>query len=301
MDEPLFSRKNSPVEEKIMHLRFCLFIGLLLMAFHPALSTEWKLIWSDEFDSGQMPDPTKWDYEEGFVRNFEMQYYTRARKENARIEDGMLVIEGRKEDHPNPQFKEGSKLWNEEREKAHYTSASINSRQRMNVQYGRIEVRARLPQGRGVWPAIWMLGEKFPENPWPGCGEIDIMEFVGHDPSHIHGTVHFPKDGAHAYNGGKIETASPCADFHLYSIEWDADKIAFFFDQICYHTFNIDEAGAGESNPFRRPFYLLINLALGGSWGGEIDDSIFPQKYLIDYVRVYQPLKASPEGSDQAK
>lgn len=284
-----------------MKLRFIFLVGMLLMVVQPATSTEWELIWSDEFDSGDRPDPAKWDYEEGFVRNFEMQYYTRDRRENTRIENGILTIEGRKEDYPNPMYKSGSDAWQENREQAHYTSASIISRKRMNVQYGRIEVRAKLPQGRGVWPAIWMLGEDFPEDPWPDCGEIDIMEFVGHDPDHVHGTVHFPRNGEHAYHGGKIKTASPYADFHIYAIEWDINKIDFYFDKTCYHTFPIDEAGKGESNPFRKPFYLLINLALGGAWGGEINDSILPQKYLIDFVRVYKPRDKDPGTSNPQK
>lgn len=253
-----------------------------------ALAADMKLVWADEFDYTGLPNPEKWDYEVGFVRNDEKQFYTRERKENARVENGMLVIEGRKEEYKNPNYKAGSRRRNERDESASYTAASLNTLGKASWTYGRIEVRAKLPQGKGVWPAIWTLGTNIREIGWPRCGEIDIMEFVGKEPKFVHGTVHFPRDGKHASNGSKIETEKPYDDFHVYAMEWREDRIDFFFDETKYHSFNIDDAGTGDDNPFRKPHYLLINLALGGSWGGEIDDSIFPQKYLIDYVRIYE-------------
>jgi len=259
-----------------------------MMVTTAAQATEWKLAWSDEFDYTGLPDKTKWDYEEGFIRNYESQYYMRERLENTRVENCMLVIEGRKESVKNSFYKPGSSKEREDREQAQYTSASLITLGKASWRYGRIEVRAKLPQGKGVWPAIWMLGTNFKEVSWPLCGEIDIMEFVGHDPNHVHGTVHYDVDGQHTFKGNKIETQAPYNDFHIYAIEWFEDRIDVFFDQTKYHTFVIDDAGKGENNRFRKPFYLLINLALGGTWGGEIDDSIFPQKYLIDYVRVYE-------------
>ena len=150
----------------------------------------WRLVWSDEFDYTGLPDPKKWDYEEGFVRNNEAQYYTRARKENARVENGMLVIEGRKEKFPVPQASSGGKG----RQFADYTAASLITLNKADWKFGRIEVRAKLPQGRGVWPAIWMLGSNIRQVGWPACGEIDIMEFVGHTPGFVHATVHFPEE-----------------------------------------------------------------------------------------------------------
>lgn len=248
---------------------------------------EWNLVWSDEFDYEGLPDKTKWDYEEGFVRNNELQYYTRARQENARVEKGFLIIEGRKEQFPNPRFKQGSNNWQQNREHAQYTAASLITLNRSDWKYGRIEVRAKIPQGKGIWPAIWTLGSNRSSLGWPRCGEIDIMEFVGKQPDVIHANAHFAIDGKHSAMSGQIKTEKPFDDFHIYAIEWFIDRIDFFFDDTKYHTYPIDNNGKGDDNCFRKPHYLLINLALGGSWGGEIDDSILPQKYLVDYVRVY--------------
>lgn len=247
----------------------------------------WKLVWSDEFDTPGAPDPNKWDYEVGFVRNSEKQYYTRARKENARVENGVLVITGRKERFRNPRGRAGSKDWRRA-EFAEYTAASLITRGKAAWRYGRIEVRAKLPQGKGVWPAIWMLGTNITKIGWPRCGEIDIMEFVGHTPNVVHGTMHYSKGGRHRSKGGRIKTDRPFDDFHVYAVEWFADRMDVYFDETKYFTFPLDEATEKGDNCFRKPHYLLINLALGGSWGRAIDDRILPQKYLIDYVRVYE-------------
>jgi beta-glucanase (GH16 family) len=189
----------------------------------------------------------------------------------------MLVIECRKE-----RFKPARHA------PVAYTSASLMTRGKTNFEYGRIEMRAKIPRGKGVWPAFWTVGADRTHVDWPFCGEIDIMEFVGRDPDHIYGTIHFALDGKHAKDGGKIETDRPFDDFHIYAIEWDPERIDFFFDDKKYHTVLLDKAGQGADNPFRRPHYLKLNLALGGDWGGEIDDSVLPQKFLIDYVRVYK-------------
>lgn len=251
----------------------------------------YKLVWSDEFDYQGLPDPAKWDYEEGYVRNNEAQFYTRARQENARVENGVLVIEGRKEHFKKPQSnakrtdKASSK---QSAEYAEYTAASLITLKRASWQYGRMEVRAKLPQGKGVWPAIWMLGDNITKIGWPACGEIDTMEFVGHTPDKVHATVHFRKDGQHKSSGGQLTVTEPWADFHVYAVEWTSERMDFFLDQKKYHSFDVKAADDQEQNPFHQPQYLLVNLALGGSWGGKIDDSVLPQKYLIDYVRVYQ-------------
>lgn len=247
----------------------------------------WELKWAEEFEVDGRPDPTRWNYEEGLVRNNEPQLYTR-RPENARVEGGMLVIEGRKEEVPNPAYKPGSDDWKEKSPTAPYTSASLNTLGRASWQYGRIEVRAKLPQGKGMWPAIWTLGDNIGEVGWPRCGEIDVMEFVGKEPDKLHGTVHFSSEGKHASKGAALSVERPFDDFHLYAVEWFPDRLDFFFDGKKFHTFALDEAGEGPDNAFRKPHYLLLNLAIGGAWGGEVDEAVLPQKYLIDYVRVYQ-------------
>jgi beta-glucanase (GH16 family) len=234
----------------------------------------WTLAFADEFDTPGALDPAKWGYEIGYVRNNEAQYYT-SRSENARVEGGNLVIEARKE----PYLGYG------------YTSASVNTRQRLEPLYGRVEVRAKLPTGRGTWPAIWMLGTNIDQVGWPACGEIDIMENVGFDPLRIYGTIHTA-----AYNwvagtakGANLTVSAPWLDFHVYAMEWYRDRVDLFVDEQKYFTFRNEGTGS-RTWPFDQPLYLLINLAIGGSWGGQqgIDDSLFPQRYLIDYVRIYR-------------
>ena len=232
------------------------------------------LVWSDEFDRPGPPDPAKWDHEEGLLRNDEAQYYTRGRLENARVEDGRLVLEARHERYAS----------------ADYTSASLITRNRAHFLYGRVEVLAQLPRGRGLWPAIWMLGANIDEVGWPRCGEIDIMENVGFEPDRIHGTVH-----TEAYNhtkntakGAELRVPGISDGFHLYAIEWTPDRIDFFVDATAYFTFH-KEAGGVSVWPFDAKQYLILNVAVGGAWGGQqgIDTAVFPQRMLVDYVRAY--------------
>ena len=305
MVHPRVKKGNSAVFYRVYLIGGLLRLGVLIVKYFilmmlsfmllitDSIASDWKLIWADEFNYKGLPDSTKWGYEVGFVRNNEMQYYTRNRAENARVENGSLIIEGRKESYQNPKYKAASKNWMENREYAQYTSASIITLNKMQWKYGRIEIRAKLPQGKGVWPAIWALGVNMSKVGWPQCGEIDIMEFVGHDPDKVYATVHYGvgNQGKHTSNGGNIETKAPSDDFHLYTMEWNSNKIDFFFDNTKYFTFNFDNAQDNAEEQFRKPFYLLMNLALGGAWGREIDDSIFPQKYLIDYVRIYKNIK----------
>lgn len=241
----------------------------------------WKLVWSDEFDRQGLPDTNKWTYETGFVRNREAQYYTKARPENARVESGNLIIEGRKEEYRGPDGKE-----------AHYTAASLTTEGLFETTYGRVEVRAKLPRGRGMWPAIWMLGTGIKTVGWPKCGEIDILEAVGHEPDKVFATVHWfgYEKGKHASFGGNLKGQKPADDFHLYAVEWFADRMDFSCDDATYFTCPLAKAGTDDKNPFHKPHYLLLNLAIGGGWGGQkgIDDAIFPQRYVIDYVRIYK-------------
>ncbi|MFO1499677.1 MAG: glycoside hydrolase family 16 protein [Verrucomicrobiota bacterium] len=253
-------------------------------------ANDWQLIWSDEFNAASVPDSAKWEYETGFVRNNELQYYTKERRENARIEDGHLVIEGRRETFPNAAYDPaGATQRNKSSVQfAQYTAASLTTQSTASFLYGRLEVRAKLPQGKGVWPAIWLLGTNITSVGWPRCGEIDVMEFVGKEPSRVHGTVHFTREKKHASKGANLETNAPYGDFHIYALEWDTDRMDFYFDQQKYFSFEVEGAGTGSDNPFRKPHYLILNLALGGSWGGPMDDAVLPQQFQIDYVRVYQ-------------
>ena len=234
----------------------------------------WTLVFSDEFDTAGSLDPAKWSYDLGYIANDEKQSYT-SRSENVRAEGGNLVIEARKEAYQGYA----------------YTSARVVTRGRFEFLYGRVEVRAKLPTGNGTWPAIWMLGTNIGQVGWPTCGEIDIMENVGFDPLRIHGSVHTAAYN-HAIGTQKTATvnvASPWEDFHVYAMEWYADHVDVFVDGQKYFTFRNEGTGS-RAWPFDKPQYLLINLAIGGSWGGQkgIDDSLFPHRYLIDYVRIYK-------------
>ena len=270
-------------------------LWLLLLAAGSGRGSEWKLVWSDEFDKPGLPDPGKWGYETGFVRNNEAQYYTRERKENARVQDGMLVIEARKEQFKNPDYDanaaaKGRGQGRRGREWAQYTSASLTTRGKGSWTYGRIEVRAKLPKGRGTWPAIWMLGAERAAG-WPACGEIDIMEEVGYEPGVVQAHIHTAKYN-HLKNtskGERITIADASEAFHVYAVQWDKEQMDFYVDNKKYFTYRNEGSGSGAW-PFDKDQYLILNLAIGGSWGGAkgIDDSIFPQRFYIDYVRVYQ-------------
>lgn len=236
---------------------------------------EWVLDWEDQFNQDGLPNPAIWSYEVGKIRNNEAQFYTKERHENARIENGMLLIEARKDNFDGHEI----------------TSASIHTSGKKSILYGKIEVRAKVPEGRGSWPAIWMLGEsKTKKIRWPECGEIDIMENVGYDPDKVHFNVH-TKAYNHVMNTNKgkiVPGINPSQDFHIYAIEWYTDRIDFFLDGAKQFTFLKEEGN--DKWPFDKSQYLILNLAIGGAWGGQkgIDDTKFPFKYYIDYVKVYR-------------
>lgn len=259
----------------------------IVLAFN-SNSQNYKLIWQDEFKNSGKPNPEKWNYETGFIRNLEQQIYT-DRKKNVRVKNGKLQITALRENYRNKRFDPTVKNYRINTPASEYTSGSINTKDKFEFKYGRIEVRAKLPEGNGVWPAIWMLGANFDEIEYPLAGEIDIMEHVGTEPDVIHGTVHFPWDNnlgiRSVSNSKKISSSSE--QFHVYSLNWTHEKIEFLIDNEVYHTFNVDDAGS-LNNPFRRPFYILLNFALGGNWAGPVDPDFLPQKFLIDYIRVYQ-------------
>ena len=241
-----------------------------------------KLVWSDEFDYKGLPDSTRWGYDKGKGcpdncgwGNNELQYYTWHRPENARVEDGKLTIEARKENFAG----------------AAYTSARLVSKNKGDWKYGRFEISAKIPAGKGMWPAIWMLPTKWAYGGWPQSGEIDIMENVGYIPDSLFGAIH-----TGAYNGAtgtqKVKSVllnDLSTAFHVYAIEWTPEEIAFFVDNIKYNVFKNEHTGTAAW-PFDQEFHLLFNIAVGGNWGGKhgVDDKIFPQKLIVDYVRVYQ-------------
>ena len=242
----------------------------------------WRLVWSDEFDYAGLPDPKKWDYDVGGEGwgNKELQFYTARRKENARVENGHLIIEARKE------------AW----QGRDYTSARLVSRGKGDWTYGRFEVRAKLPSGRGTWPAIWMLPTGSTYGRWPNSGEIDIMEHVGFDPDMVHASVH-TRAYNHTINTQKtaqLKIPTSRSDFNVYAVEWTPEVIRGFVNDQHYFTFRNERLTNSETDyrqwPFDKAFHLLLNLAVGGTWGGQqgVDPLIWPQRLEIDYVRVYQ-------------
>lgn len=242
----------------------------------------YELVWSDEFDYEGAPDDEKWDYDTGGSGwgNNELQYYTKG--ENVEVRDGLLVIEARKE-------AQGTK---------DYTSTRLVSRGKGDWLYGRIEVCAKLPSGVGTWPAIWMLPTDWKYGDWPASGEIDIMEHVGYDQGAVHASVH-TKTYNHSIGTQKtarINSETVSEEFHVYALEWLPDKIIVSMDGEAYFSFEPTKYKSSptfEEWPFDKRMHLLINFAVGGNWGGQrgVDDSVYPQGFEVDYVRVYQ----SPE------
>jgi len=257
---------------------------------------EWELVWSDEFKGHGEPDKEVWNFERGFVRNQEDQWY---QKENAFMQDGVLVIEARKEHRPNPTYDPESRHWGRKREFIEYSSACITSARKKMFLYGRMEVRAKIPVAGGAWPAIWTLGSGVE---WPSCGEIDVMEYyrIGGVP-HILANAAWGNDRKYdaVWNSTKIpyshftDKDSLWAEkFHVWRMDWDENNIRIFLDDELLNDIQLSTTingsiGKGE-NPFHKPQYILLNLALGGMNGGKIDDSALPMRYEIDYVRIYQ-------------
>ncbi|WP_295122521.1 glycoside hydrolase family 16 protein [uncultured Chitinophaga sp.] len=275
-------------------LRSCIAIcALSLLLIIPAAAQQkpgWKLVWQDEFNYTGLPDSSKWRYEIGHVRNMEQQYYTVKRKENIWVGKGVLTITGRKEPYRNNRYRPGSTEWKLKDSLAQYTSASINTEGKASWKYGRVEMKAKLPKGGGMWPAFWMLGINREQVNWPLCGEIDIMEFVGNMPKDVYGTMHWADTGTHkhASSGTKTFDTTISDKFHIYAVEWNEKSIDVYFDDLKYFSFATEVAGKGDDNAFRKEFYLLLNLAMGAKWPGPIDDTVLPQTFKVDYVRVYQ-------------
>jgi beta-glucanase (GH16 family) len=232
----------------------------------------WRLVWQDDFD-GPALDASKWVRETGGDGwgNAELEFYT-DRPQNARIADGHLVIEARREQVGNRE----------------YTSARLKTQGFGSWKYGRIEARIQIPRGQGLWPAFWMLGDNCAEVGWPACGEIDIMENIGKEPRRVHGTVHGPGySGAQGVSSAYDLSAGSFADgFHVYAVEWEADTIRWYVDDAPYRTLTPKDLPGPWV--FDNPFFIILNVAVGGSWPGSPDETtVFPQTMLVDYVRVY--------------
>ncbi|MFH6963505.1 family 16 glycosylhydrolase [Flavobacterium plurextorum] len=245
---------------------------VLVCSFSYAQEVKRKLVWEESFNKKAINEKF-WNFELGDgcpnscgFGNNERQIYT---KTNHEIKDGNLVIEARKE---------GNK----------YTSTKITTKGKKEFKYGRIEARAKLPVGQGIWPAFWMLGANIDEVQWPESGEIDILEYIGRDPHMVYTTLQTQDSHGNTINTKRTEFLNIEEGYHVYAIEWDKDKIEFFVDKILVYTFNPSIKNE-DTWPFDKPFYIILNLAVGGNFGGpEVDDAIFPQKFYIDYVRVYQ-------------
>lgn len=245
-----------------------LILSLLVLAFASCRENKNNLIWSDEFNYHGLPDSSKWVYDTGYIANEELQYYTERRIENANVNEGYLMLIGKKESVRN----------------FNYTSARIKTEGKFSITYGRIEARMKLPSGQGMWPAFWMLGTNIPGVNWPKCGEIDIMEHINKTDT-IYGTVHWDNNG-HVSSGGT--TPGDVTLFHNYAVEWDNDSIRWLLDGKRYYGLNIKD-GINNTSAFHKPFFLILNLAIGGSWPGAPDSTtVFPDTVFVDYVRVYR-------------
>lgn len=248
----------------------------------------YQLVWADEFDQDGMPNPKNWTYETGFARNEELQWY---QPENAFVKNGVLVIEARKEEKPNPTFVEGNTNWRKSRKNIEYTSACLITKGLQSWQYGRFEMRGKIDVSSGLWPAWWTLGV---DGRWPANGEIDIMEYYkGKILSNI----------ASLRSDGKPKWFSKTKDvkglggnawaekFHVWRMDWDSENISLFVDDVLYIKVpltQLQNENAAGLNPFKQPHYILLNLAMGGLNGGDLNETTFPNRMEVDYVRVYQ-------------
>ena len=253
------------------------------------------LVWADEFEADGAPNPANWDYEHGFVRNRELQWY---QPQNARVEDGQLVIEARHERFENPEHRAEDKSWAARRRSVEVTSASLKTQGKHHWLYGRFVMRAKIPTAPGMWPAFWTLGD----GPWPRCGEIDVMEFYrgkvlanacwrnDDDETTAWDTVQAPVD--------RLGDADWADRYHVWRMDWTSEKIDLSVDGRLINSIPTEAAdgtGRDGANPFRMPHYLLVNLAVGGDNGGELTGASLPAEYRIDYIRVYQ---RSEQGSN---
>jgi len=252
-------------------------------------STGLKLVWSDEFNKNGRPDPENWTYERGFIRNQELQWY---QPENARCENGMLIIEGRRQRKQNRRYRADGRDWRQKREYAEYTSASLTTRRLHSWKFGRFEMRGRIDTRPGLWPAFWTLGI---EGRWPGNGEIDIMEYYRGillaNAAWATEKRWVPKWDDSRKPITEFNDPNWPEKFHIWRMDWDTDSIKLYVDDLLLNqvdlreTINEDDEG---KNPFHQPHYIILNLAIGGKAGGNPSNTKFPAKFEVDYVRIYQ-------------
>jgi beta-glucanase (GH16 family) len=254
--------------------------GGLLAAEHKG-GSRWKLVWKDEFSKSAI-DGKNWTHEvngKGGGNN-ELQYYT-DRRENSRVQKGFLILEARKETHRG---RDGTR---------EYTSARLNTKGKACWKYGAFEFRARMPRGKGIWPAVWMLPEKNEYGTWAASGEIDIMEYLGHEPNRVHGTLHYGGKWPRNTHSGKsftLERGDFSSQFHVFRMEWEEKEFRWYVDGKLYQTQKKWRSdGHPFPAPFDKPFHLVLNVAVGGRWPGNPDERTrFPQQMIVDYIRVYQ-------------
>jgi beta-glucanase (GH16 family) len=251
--------------------KWIIFLLVIVSCTGHKSDTEWKLVWSDEFNINGLPDTTRWGNDVGYIANNELQYYTKHRLENSLVEKGNLMIIGRKESYDT----------------FDYTSARLLTDGKFNWTYGKVEARIKLPKGQGIWPAFWMLGQNIHEVGWPKCGEIDIMEHINNE-NILYGTLHWD-NGKHVSEGGN----TPCdvTLYHNYSIEWDKDTVNWLLDGEKYFGVSIKDS-INSTAEFHKPQFIILNLAIGGDWPKNPDSTtVFPDTMFVDYVRVYKMVK----------
>ena len=261
------------------------------------LAEGYKLVWSDEFDQPGRPDAAKWTYETGFVRNEELQWY---QPENARVENGMLVIEGKRERKVNPNYQQGATDWKKAREFADYTSASLTTKGLHSWLHGRFEMRGRIDTRAGLWPAWWTLGV---EGRWPAGGEIDIMEYYrGILLANVAWASDNPRKPAWASTRTPLKSLGDgwSGKFHVWRMDWDEQAIKLYCDGQelnCVELARTINQDDGHKNPFRAAQYMILNLAIGGKAGGDPSKTKFPGRFMVDYVRVYQKGRTQTRAS----
>ncbi|HTR26849.1 MAG TPA: glycoside hydrolase family 16 protein [Terriglobales bacterium] len=284
------ARPPVPLKKPALHralLLLLLFLTIPCFAQNSSAANDnngWKLVWSDEFNgpNGSSVDTSKWVIETGGKGwgNHELEYYT-DRPENSFIQDGHLVIRALKE-----------KYKGRDRVTRNYTSARMKTFGKFSQKYGRFEARIKVPAGQGMWPAFWLLGNDIEEVGWPACGEVDIMENIGKEPSIVHGSIHGP--GYTGTVGLEAPYTLPAGqrfsdDYHVFAVEWGPDSVAFYVDKTLYVTRTPANLRPGWKWVFDKPYFLILNLAVGGDWPGAPDRTTkFPKDMLVDYVRVYE-------------